>query len=69
MKMNVDMVGLSAMNVTISMVDLNVFVEMATTTPLLLQLVMVRTLYHFNNLQYTILILLLYLCRCQRVCL
>ena len=46
MKMNVDMVGLSAMNVTISKVDLNVFVEMATTTPLLLQLVMVRILYH-----------------------
>ena len=65
MKMNVDMVGLSAMNVTISKVDLNVFVEMATTTPLLLQLVMVRTLYHFNNLQYTILIFLLYLCRRQ----
>ena len=47
MKMNVDMVGLTAMNVTISMVDSNVFVEMATTTLLLLQLVMVRTLYHF----------------------
>ena len=30
------------------------FVEMATTTPLLLQLVMVMTLYHFNNLQYSI---------------
>ena len=58
MKMNVDMVGLTAMNVTISMVDSNVFVEMATTTLLLLQLVMVRTLYHFNN-NYAVYIILL----------
>jgi hypothetical protein len=47
MKMNVDMVRLTAMDVTILRVDSNVFVEMATTTLLLLILVMVRT---FTNI-------------------